>query len=400
MNIPKIEILSLIFSYLLVNMFFGGVNMKKITVCLLAFLMLPTFAFAQPELGISAKSAILMELSTGQVMYEQNADEPLPIASVTKIMTMLLACEAIDSGKIKLDDGVVVSERAMSMGGSTMFLETGDVVSVDEIMKGIAVASANDGAVAIAEHIAGSEMEFVRLMNERAKELGMINSAFVNTNGLDADGHYSSARDVAIMSRELLKHKLIFNYTKIWTDTIRNGRFELANTNKLIRFYKGANGLKTGSTSLAKCCLSASAERDGMQLIAVVLGAPDSNARFNGAKAMLDYGFSAYSVREIVPRGTELARVKVSGGLSKDAGCEIKKTESVLLDKSDSSEFEYTVEPLPELTAPIYKGDEVGEVVITKNGEEFKRIPAYANGEVGKKTFFLSFLEVLGCLYS
>ena len=371
--------------------------MKKTIIFLLGILMMHQTVFAQPELGINAKSAFLTELTTGQVMYEQNADEPLPIASVTKIMTMLLACEAIDSGRIKLDDGVVVSERAMSMGGSTMFLETGDVVSVDEIMKGIAVASANDGAVAMGEHIAGSEAEFVRLMNERAKELGMINTSFVNTNGLDADGHYSSARDVAIMSRELLKHKIIFNYTKIWTDTIRDGRFELANTNKLIRFYPGANGLKTGSTSEAKCCLSASAERDGMQLIAVVLGAPDSNARFNGAKAMLDYGFAAYGVREIVPGGTELARIKVTGGMSKDAGCEIRQGECALVEKSDNSEFGYEVEPAENLKAPVYKGDKIGEVVISKNGEEFKRLPAYANGEVRKKTFLLSFLEVLKC---
>ena len=370
--------------------------MRKTVIFFFLCLIMPVTVFAQPELGINARSAFLTELTTGQVMYEQNPDEALPIASVTKIMTMLLACEAIDSGKIKLDDEVVVSERAMSMGGSTMFLETGDLVSVDEIMKGIAVASANDGAVAIGEHIAGSEAEFVRLMNQRAKELGMINTSFVNTNGLDAEGHYSSARDVAIMSRELLKHKLIFNYTKIWTDTIRNGRFELANTNKLIRFYPGANGLKTGSTSQAKCCLSASAERDGMQLIAVVLGAPDSNARFGGAKAMLDYGFSAYTVREIVPAGSELARVKVCGGLSADAGCEIKEAECMLLEKNDNSEFEYTVVPADRITAPVYKGDEIGEVVITKNGEEIKRVPAIANGEVGRKTFLLSFLEILG----
>ena len=373
--------------------------MKRFFIGLLAFLLLPVCAKAQPELEINAKSAFLTEFSTGQVMYELNPDEPLPIASVTKIMTMLLVCEALDSGKISLDDGVVVSERAMSMGGSTMFLEAGDVVSVDEILKGIAVASANDGAVAIAEHIAGSETEFVRLMNERAKELGMINTAFVNTNGLDAEGHYSSARDVAIMSRELLKHSVIFNYTKIWTDTIRSGRFELANTNKLIRFYQGANGLKTGSTSQAKCCLSATAERDGMQLIAVVLGAPDSNARFGGARTMLDYGFSAYSVREIVPSSVELCRVKVKGGMSEDAGCEIREPECMLLEKSDKSTFEYTVEPLENLSAPVYKGDTVGEAVITKDGEEIKRIPVFANGEVKKKTFVLSFIEVLGYLY-
>ena len=226
--------------------------------------------------GVDAKSYILMEQSTGRVLAESNPDEQLPIASVTKIMTMLLIMEAVDEDVITLNDMVTVSENAMSYGGSTMFLETGEQLSVNDMLKGIAVASANDGCVAMAEHLAGSESGFVEKMNTRAKELGMENTHFMNTNGLDEDNHYSSARDVAIMSRELLKHPKITDYTSIWTDELRGGKFQLANTNKLIRFYTGANGLKTGSTSQALCCLSASAVRIDMQLFAVVLGAPTS----------------------------------------------------------------------------------------------------------------------------
>ena len=374
--------------------------MRKIAFIMAIILMLPKVVFAEPpNLEINAKSALLMEQSTGKVLYEENADEPLPIASVTKIMTMLLICEAIDNGKITLNDMVPVSERAMSMGGSTMFLETGDLISVDEMLKGIAVASANDGAVAMAEFVSGSEEEFVRQMNVRAKELGMTNTQFMNTNGLDAEGHYASARDVALMSRELLKHQLIFNYTKIWTDTMRGGKFELANTNKLIRFYEGANGLKTGSTSQALCCLSATAERNGMQLISVVLGAPDSNSRFGGARTLLDYGFSAYAVRDIIPSGEELGKLSVSGGVEKEVGCMVRDRVTELVSKSDASVFEYTVKPLEKIKAPVYVGDCIGEGVITKDGKEYKTVPLYASEEVDKKTFLISLSEVFGMVY-
>lgn len=222
--------------------------MKKILSIILVICSLGvTQVYADDPLeNLNAKSLFLMEADSGSTLYEKNADEQLPIASVTKIMTMLLIMEAIDNGKITLDEMVTVSERAMSMGGSTMFLETGEQLSVSDMLKGIAVASANDGAVAMAEHIAGSETAFVDMMNSRAKELGMNNTNFVNTNGLDDDNHYSSARDVAVMSRELIKHKKIFEYTTIWMDSLRDGKFQLANTNKLIRFYNGANGLKTG----------------------------------------------------------------------------------------------------------------------------------------------------------
>ena len=290
--------------------------MKRI-ICIILALCTMSFVSARAEdaLGdLNAKSLFLIEADSGSILYERNPDEKLPIASVTKIMTMLLVMEAVDSGKISLDDMVPVSERAMSMGGSTMFLETGEELSVNDMLKGIAVASANDGAVAMAEFVGGSESAFVEMMNSRAKELGMENTNFVNTNGLDDDNHYSTARDVAAMSRELIKHKKIFEYTTIWTDSLRDGKFSLANTNKLIRFYSGANGLKTGSTSKALCCISASAERDGMQLVAVVLGAPTSKERFAAARGLLDYGFANYAAVKPISAGGEAERIPVLKG--------------------------------------------------------------------------------------
>lgn len=233
---------------------------------------------------LSAPSAILIEQSTGKVLFEKNADEQLPPASVTKVMTMLLVMEAVDSGKISFDDMVTGSENAKSMGGSTIFLDAGEQMSVYDLMKGVAVASGNDAAVALAEFVAGSEEGFVEMMNKRAQELGMTNTTFKNPNGLDTQGHLTTARDIAVMSAELLRHKRIFEFTTIWMDSLRDGKFTLANTNKLIRFYDGANGLKTGSTSIAKNCISASAMRNDMQLIAVVMAAPTSAQRFADAK--------------------------------------------------------------------------------------------------------------------
>lgn len=265
---------------------------------------------------INAKSGILMEASTGEVLYEQNANERLQIASVTKVMTMLLIMEAIDSGKISLDDMVTTSEYAASMGGSQVFLEVGEQMSVNDMLKAIAVASGNDAAVAMAEFISGSEGAFVEKMNKRASELGCENTHFINCNGLDeTPEHYSSARDVARISQELLKHTKIFDYTTIWMDSLRNGSFGLSNTNKLIRFYNGANGLKTGSTSTAKYCLSATALRDGMQLIAVIICAPSTKDRFSSASALLDYGFANYEVASNEDLNVAVPYVRVVGGV-------------------------------------------------------------------------------------
>lgn len=337
------------------------------------------------DLGLNAKAVLLMEEDSGNVLYESNADEQLPIASVTKIMTMLLIMEAVDSGKITLDDMVTVSENAMSYGGSTMFLETGEQLTVNDMMKGIAVASANDGCVAMAEHLAGSESAFVDMMNAKAKELGMENTHFMNTNGLDQDDHYSSARDVAIMSRELIKHKTIFNYTSIWMDTLRGGKFQLANTNKLIRFYDGANGLKTGSTSKALCCLSAAAKRNDMQLIAVVLGAPTSAERFSSAKALLDYGFANYAVNTQVTAGDEIDKVHVEKGVDSEVSVVAGDTYSTLVKKGQEDNVTKEIILDEEITAPLEAGQKIGTMKITRGEETLAEIDLNTANAVEKK---------------
>ena len=363
--------------------------MKKVIcffICV-CFMMQSVVVFAEgnTDLGLNAKSAILMEESTGNILYESNPDERLPIASVTKVMTMLLIMEAVDSGKISLDDMVTVSENAMSYGGSTMFLETGEQLTVNDMLKGIAVASANDGCVAMAEHLAGSESAFVDMMNERAKELGMENTHFMNTNGLDEDDHYSSARDVAIMSRELMKHETIFNYTSIWMDTLRGGKFQLANTNKLIRFYDGANGLKTGSTSKALCCLSAAAKRNDMQLIAVVLGAPTSAERFASAKSLLDYGFANYAVNTQITAGDEVQKIAVEKGVDKEVDVVAGDSCSTLVKKGQEDNITKEIKIDETITAPIEAGQKIGTMTISRDGEVIADIDLNASSAVEKK---------------
>ena len=363
--------------------------MKKVIcffICV-CFMMHSVVVFAEgnTDLGLNAKSAILMEESTGNILYESNPDERLPIASVTKVMTMLLIMEAVDSGKISLDDMVTVSENAMSYGGSTMFLETGEQLTVNDMLKGIAVASANDGCVAMAEHLAGSESAFVDMMNEKAKELGMENTHFMNTNGLDEDDHYSSARDVAIMSRELMKHETIFNYTSIWMDTLRGGKFQLANKNKLIRFYDGANGLKTGSTSKALCCLSAAAKRNDMQLIAVVLGAPTSAERFASAKSLLDYGFANYAVNTQITAGDEVQKIAVEKGVDKEVGVVAGDSCSTLVKKGQEDNITKEIKIDETITAPIEAGQKIGTMTISRDGEVIADIDLNASSAVEKK---------------
>lgn len=363
--------------------------MKKVIcffICV-CFMMQSVVVFAEgnTDLGLNAKSAILMEESTGNILYESNPDERLPIASVTKVMTMLLIMEAVDSGKISLDDMVTVSENAMSYGGSTMFLETGEQLTVNDMLKGIAVASANDGCVAMAEHLAGSESAFVDMMNEKAKKLGMENTHFMNTNGLDEDDHYSSARDVAIMSRELMKHETIFNYTSIWMDTLRGGKFQLANTNKLIRFYDGANGLKTGSTSKALCCLSAAAKRNDMQLIAVVLGAPTSAERFASAKSLLDYGFANYAVNTQITAGDEVQKIAVEKGVDKEVGVVAGDSCSTLVKKGQEDNITKEIKIDETITAPIEAGQKIGTMTISRDGEVIANIDLNASSAVEKK---------------
>lgn len=359
--------------------------MKKMICFFICLIMMPVSAYAEGIDGVNAKSSILIEESTGMVLAESEPDERLPIASVTKIMTMLLIMERIDSGMLSYEDMVSVSENAMSYGGSTMFLEAGEELSVSDMLKGIAVASANDGCVAMAEHIAGSESAFVDMMNARAVELGMENTHFMNTNGLDEDDHYSSARDVALMSRELLKHPGITDYTSIWTDELRGGKFKLANTNKLVRFYNGANGLKTGSTSKALCCLSASAERDGMQLVAVVLGSPTSAERFASAKALLDYGFANYAVTSLCTESEEIADADVINGESDTVKAVTTEEKKLVGAKADMGDVERQVRLNEDLTAPLKAGDVIGSLDFSSNGEIIDSVELVAAQDIEKK---------------
>lgn len=320
---------------------------------------------------VKAKSGILTEASTGEVLYEWNADERLKIASVTKVMTMLLIMEALDSGKINIDDIVTTSENAASMGGSQVFLETGEQMSVNDMLKAIAVASGNDAAVAMAEFIAGTHEAFVEKMNKKASELGCTNTHFINCNGLDETAeHYSTARDIAVISAELLKHEKIFDYTTIWMDSLRGGSFGLSNTNKLIRFYQGANGLKTGSTSAAKYCLSAAAKRDNMQLVAVVLCAPSTAERFQSASSLLDYGFANYSIADADILNLKLPKLKVSGGTEPEVQTETVNP-NFIVKKGNRDKIEYEVKLEREsVKAPVEKGQHLGEIIFKTDGSE------------------------------
>ena len=343
----------------------------------------------------SAKALLLMEYSTGRVLFSENEREHLPIASVTKVISTLLVAEAVDSGKITLSDLVTVSEYAASMGGSQVFLEAGEQMTVDDLLKSLVVVSANDATVALGEYICGSEAAFVQAMNERARELGCENTNFVNTNGLPAENHYSCALDVALITRELMKHELIFNYTKIWMDTIRNGSFGLANTNKLIRFYKGATGMKTGFTGEAKYCLSGTAERDGMQLIAVVLGAETSDKRFAAAKGLLDYGFANYSV--ITPSLPSLEPITVLRGV----GSSVKLTAqpvSILAEKGEKGELEVKAEISESITAPVANGSEVGCISYYRNGSLIAQTKVYTAEEMAEISYFSLLKSVFGRL--
>ena len=300
-------------------------------------------------------------------------------------MTMLLIMEAIDRGEISYDTVVTASERAKSMGGSTIFLDTNENMSVEDLLKGIAVASGNDACVSMAEHLCGSEEAFAAKMNERAAQLGMKDTHFVNCNGLDAPGHYTSAYDIALMSRELMRHKDIFKFTTIWMDSLRGGKFSLANTNKLIRFYPGATGLKTGSTSVAGCCISAAAKRDGMQLIAVVLGAPTSKERFAAASNLLNYGFANYGVTQFGEKGSEIRSVAVESGKSDSVMAVAKESSSALLQKSQIKKAKVHINLPKRVKAPVKKGSALGEIIITLDGETISRTDIVASHSVGKK---------------
>ena len=346
------------------------------------------------ELEINAKSAVLMDANTGTVLYEKNKDEKLSPASVTKIMTLLLVFEALDEGKIKLEDTVTVSENASSMGGSQIFLEPGEEMTVDDLIKSVVIASANDAAVTLAEYVGGSEEAFVYMMNKRARELGMANTHFENPTGLDddTDTHLTTAYDIALMSRELMKHEKITDYTTIWMDTVRNGEFGLSNTNKLIRFYRGATGLKTGSTSKAGFCISATAKREGLHLISVIMGSDTSQTRNASAVKLLDMGFAKYEI--YVNKGAELEPVAVKNG--KQEAVAIKHNGNQLLipkGKSDSIKTELKFNE--EINAPLKNGDVVGSIIYTLDGEIIGEEDVYCTESVDKIDFIWYLSSVL-----
>lgn len=341
---------------------------------------------AVAELELDAKSVILMEATTKKVLYEVNADEALPPASVTKIMTLLLVMEAIDSGKIALTDMVTVSEGAAAMGGSQIYLKVGELMSVEDLVKSVVVASANDAAYALAEFVAGSEEAFVEKMNARANELGMKNTHFENTNGLDdtTENHVISARDIALMSAELLTHKKILDYTTIWQDTIRGGAFTLTNTNRLIRFYQGANGLKTGSTSKAGFCISATAMREGMQLIAVVMGSQNRDSRNETAKKLLNWGFANYSYLRLDAETPEA--LSVSYGKAESVKIGYNGFEYIA-SKDEASALSVKLELPESLEAPIKRGDSVGTVIYQIGDREVGRDHVYAMEDVDRNSY-------------
>lgn len=351
------------------------------------------------ELEVPAPAAILMDRATGTVLFERNADEKLAPASVTKVMTLLLVMEAIDSGKISWQNRVTTSEAAAAKGGSQVYLKVGETMTVEEMVKSVAVASANDCACALAELLMGSEPAFVEKMNERAQELGMENTHFVNCTGLDdgenASEHRTTARDIAVMSRELLGHAEIKKYTTIWMDTVRDGAFGLSNTNKLVRFYEGTTGLKTGFTSAAGYCLSASAERDGMELIAVVLNCKSSQERFQAARSMLDYGFANYALVPVWPE-EQLGQVPVVLGKEKGLQPEIRGQETLLVDKGKKGEIRRDVSLLPEVSAPVSAGQRLGTLTVRAGDEILAELPLVAPRAVERKSFWDLFRELLG----
>ncbi|MDF9840429.1 D-alanyl-D-alanine carboxypeptidase (penicillin-binding protein 5/6) [Paenibacillus sp. PastF-1] len=359
---------------------------------------------AAADLAPNARSAILMDAVTGTIIYEKNSHDKLPPASITKIMTMLLTVEALDEGRLQLTDMVRTSEYAASMGGSQIFLEPGEEMSVDEMLKGIAMASGNDASVAMAEKIAGSESAFVDMMNSKAAELGLKDTHFANCNGLPAENHYSSAHDIAVISRELLKHERIIKYTGSYQDYLRKDTkkpFWLVNTNKLVRFYTGADGLKTGYTSEAKFCLSATASRDGLRAVAVVLGEPNTKTRNSEVSGMFDYLFSQYKVHTIYKPGDAIGSLKIEKGVKKELPITAKETYSVLLKKGVTQEgIRNEVVLQNNIKAPVAADQTIGKLVVYQGTSVIKEYELKAGEAVPKAGFWKLFKRTAGSLFT
>ena len=340
------------------------------------------------SLNLESGSAVLMEQTTGQILYEHNPHEQLRPASVTKVMSILLIMEAIDSGRISFTDKVSCSENARSMGGSQIWLNETEQLTVDEMLKAICVVSANDCTVAMAEHLAGSEELFVEQMNQKAKELGMNDTTFKNCHGIDEDGHVTSSYDIALMSRELMtKHPQITKYTTIWMDSLRDGKSELVNTNKLIRNYSGCTGLKTGSTSLALYNLSATATRDNLSLIAVIMKAPNTATRFAEAKKLLDFGFNTYEFKQFNQKGETIMQIPVQKGISVSIEAIIKEDGGILLKKGEDKDITQTIQLPNSISAPIFEGQHLGEIVYSKGNDILLTAEIVAKSEVKKMSF-------------
>lgn len=368
-------------------------------VCHATYLTIPTWAEAsivetsgevgENFLDLSCESAILISQDTGEVLYEHNAHEKLRPASVTKVMTILLIMEEIDSGRLSYSDKISCSEKASSMGGSQIWLDTREELTVDEMLKAICVVSANDCTVAMAEHIAGSEEMFVNRMNERAKELGMNDTTFKNCHGIDEDGHETSSYDIALMSRELLRnHPSITKYTTIWMDSLRDGKSELVNTNKLIRNYQGATGLKTGSTSLALFNLSASATRDDLSLIAVIMRAPSTKERFSCARKLLDYGFSTFKYKKFAEKDVEVMNVPINKGVVSEVSVKYADTSGKIMNKKSEGNIEQEIIINDNVSAPIEAGQVLGKVEFKVDGEVVASVDLVAENDVAKLNIF------------
>ena len=338
--------------------------------------------FAKPQLDIPCRNAILISIDTGDILYEKEPDAEVPMASITKIMTLLLTLEAVEAGKISMTDIVPISEHAFNMGGSQIWLEPGEQFTLDELIKAICVCSANDAAVAVAEFVGGSEPVFAEMMNARAAELGMTHTRFVNACGLDAEGHYSSARDVAVMSLALLRHPKILEYSGIWLDTLRGGETQLTNTNKMLKSYAGITGLKTGTTNGAGVCISASAVRDGMGLLAVVLGSPSSKERFASATAMLDYGFATFEAGAFPQIAGRADTLRVTGGVEQQVALDYTVPEKMLLKKGEGQTLTAAVVLPEKLDAPVAAGTQVASVTLKAGEEILGEYPVTTRSEV------------------
>lgn len=371
-------------------------RLRALSLAAAAALLLPALPAQGADLEVTAPSAVLMEASTGQVLFEKDPHAVRSCASITKVMTLCLVFEAIDSGRLSLDQTLTASAHAASMGGSDIWLEEGEAMSVDDLMKATVIMSANDAAVVLAEAVSGSEDAFVERMNQKAQELGMNDTVFKNCNGLDEEGHVTSAYDVALMSRELIRHEKIFDYTMTWMDSVRGGETQLVNTNKLIRSYQGITGLKTGTTGQAGSCITATAEREGLSLIAVVLGADSTDHRFQDAAALLDYGFGGWRVTE--PEAPVLDPVPVARGMAPTVEVQAGESPSILLEAAETGQVETEI-VLQELAAPVQAGEVVGQIHYQVNGKTVAQVDITAVSGVEAVTFSGALGRLLQALF-